>query len=374
MNAILKSTLACLFVLAAAACTDSSDDDGAPGAGGASNGGGAGQAGSSPTAGNGGAGAGGGSAGGGSAGAGAGGGSAEGGWTTKVLAKFDPAAGELPEGVAVKDGFAYVGFAPLGEIARVDLRDGQSTRFATLPKPVPNKGFMTGLTFGADGSLYAALVSFDPSVQPGIYRVSPAGGDATLFAQDPGMVFPNGLLFGADGSLFVTDSAAGSIFKLDADGKVATWAQSDRLVGDQNDCGGSGNGFSIGANDLVVHEGAFYVTNTDKGTVLRIAGDGRGAPGQVETFAGPDCAALAGADGLLADEQGGLIVAVNRQNKVVRVKADGSTEVAVTGATLDFPASLDWNGSTMIMTTFALANASSGKPAQPGLLSLTRTP
>src|SRR3984957_15110480 len=39
-----------------------------------------------------------------------------------MVAAFDPAAGELPEGVATKDGFAYVGFAPLGEIARGGLR------------------------------------------------------------------------------------------------------------------------------------------------------------------------------------------------------------------------------------------------------------
>jgi hypothetical protein len=55
-----------------------------------------------------------------------------------IVTAFDPAAGELPEGVATRDGFAYVGFAPLGEIAKVDLKTGTRTRFAKLPKPVPN--------------------------------------------------------------------------------------------------------------------------------------------------------------------------------------------------------------------------------------------
>src|SRR5579862_8026710 len=54
-----------------------------------------------------------------------------------MVTTFDPAAGELPEGVATKDGFAYVGFAPLGEIAKVDLATGTKTHFAKLPKPVP---------------------------------------------------------------------------------------------------------------------------------------------------------------------------------------------------------------------------------------------
>src|SRR3984957_7845930 len=126
----------------------------------------------------------------------------------RMLTAFDPAAGELPEGVATRDGFAYVGFPPLGEIAKVDLTTGGRAPVPKLPKPVPNKGFMTGLTFGPDGQLYAAPVSFDPSVQPGVYRVSAAGGDATLFAKDPKMVFTNGLVFDSSGALFVTDSAA----------------------------------------------------------------------------------------------------------------------------------------------------------------------
>src|SRR5688500_1099908 len=73
-----------------------------------------------------------------------------------LIANFDAALGELPEGIAVKNGFAYVGFAPTGQIAKVELRSGNKVPFATLPKPVPNKGFMTGLSFGLNGDLYAA--------------------------------------------------------------------------------------------------------------------------------------------------------------------------------------------------------------------------
>src|SRR5262249_43520032 len=149
-----------------------------------------------------------------------------------------------------KNDIAFVGFAPLGEIARVDLRTGERARFAKLPKPVSGKGFMTGLVFGADGALYAALVSFDPSVQPGIYRVPVAGGQATLFAKAPGMVFPNGLVFDAKGALFVTDSAAGAIYKISPSGDATVWASSPFLAGDAKECGGSGNPFPIGANGI----------------------------------------------------------------------------------------------------------------------------
>jgi len=292
---------------------------------------------------------------------------------TMVVA-FDAAAGELPEGVAIKDGFAYVGFAPLGEIARVNLRTGARAHFAALPRPVPNKGFMTGLAFGPDHMLYAALVSFDPSVQPGVYRVPEAGGNASLFAKDPKMVFPNGLVFGADGNLFVTDSAAGTIFEVTRSGAVSPWAASPLLAGDPAQCGGSGNPFPIGANGLVERDGAFFATNTDKGSIVRIPMGADGAAGAPALAVGPDCAALAGADGLTLDSRRDLVVAVNRQDKIARIDRSGRIDVVATHGAVDFPASLAWNGTTMISTNFALANASSGKPAKPGLLAIAEGP
>ncbi len=285
-----------------------------------------------------------------------------------VIAAFDPAAGELPEGVITKGGFAYVGFAPLGEVAQVDLRTGKSTRFAKVPKPVPGKGFMTGLAFGDDGFLYVALVSFDPSVQPGIYRIPATGGRGTLFAKDAKMVFPNGLAFGSGGALFVTDSAAGAVYKIARSGAVTAWASSPLLAGDPAACGGSGNPFPIGANGIVERDGAFFVTNTDKGSIVRLAIRSDGTAGAPEASAGPDCAALAGADGVMVDSRGGLVVAVNRQNKVVRVARTGSVEIVEQDDALDFPASVTLDEGAVIATNFALANASTGKPAKPGLL------
>jgi len=291
-----------------------------------------------------------------------------------ALAAFDPAAGELPEGLATKDGVAFVGFAPLGEIARVDLRTGERTPFATLPKPVPGKGFMTGLAFGRDGGLYAALVSFDPSVQPGIYRVPAAGGQARLFAKADGMLFPNGLVFDAAGALFVTDSAAGAVYKISPSGDAAVWASSPVLAGDAKDCGGSGNPFPIGANGIAARDGAYYVTNTDKGLVVRLPVAPDGSAGTPTVVAGPDCGALAGADGLAVDAAGDLVIAVNRQDKLVRLGRGGRADVISGNGTLDFPASVTRDGGAVLVTDFALANASSGKSARPGLVRVPDAP
>jgi len=62
------------------------------------------------------------------------------------------------------------------------------------------------------------------------------------------------------------------------------------------------------------------------------------------------------------------VIAVNRQNKVVRVSAEGDVRTIVSGAPLDFPATVAYRGSTLFATNFAFANASAGKPATPGLL------
>ncbi len=85
-------------------------------------------------------------------------------------------------------------------------------------------------------------------------------------------------------------------------------------------------------------------------------------------LAGPDCDALGGADGLARAPDGSFVIAVNRQNKVVRVGADGEVHTLVSGAPLDFPASVAYQGTTLFATNFAFANASAGKPATPGLL------
>ena len=91
-------------------------------------------------------------------------------------------------------------------------------------------------------------------------------------------------------------------------------------------------------------------------------------------LAGPDCETLGGADGLARAPDGSFVVAVNRQNKVVRVGADGAVHTNVSGDPLDFPATVAYRGSTLFATNFAFANANAGKPATPGLLRVGETP
>ncbi|HXK18884.1 MAG TPA: hypothetical protein VNG33_13830 [Polyangiaceae bacterium] len=292
----------------------------------------------------------------------------------ELVARFDPAAGELPEGLVMGERAAYVGFAPTSRIVKVDPDSGAVSEFGQLPTPVAGKGFMTGLTVSSDGDVYAGLVSFVPEVQPGIYRVPKAGGAAALFSKDAQLTFPNALAFDADGALFATDSGSGSVFRIDPSGSATRWSGDPALAGNQAACDGAGPGFAIGANGIVVEPDAVYVVNLDQATLVKLPRQSDGTAGKAVVLAEPDCETLGGADGLTRAPDGSFVIAVNRQNKVVRVSADGAVRTIVSGAPLDFPATVAYRGNTLFATNFAFANASAGKPATPGLLRVGETP
>jgi sugar lactone lactonase YvrE len=288
--------------------------------------------------------------------------------STELVAHFDPAAGELPEGLVLNGSVAYVGFAPTSRVVRVDVGTGATTAYGQLPPPVAGKGFMTGLAQSAEGEVYAGLASFVPEVQAGIYRIPKSGGTALLFAKDAALPFPNALAFDHDGSLWATDSGTGSVFQIDRSGRAQRWATGDALMGRKESCGSAGPGFAIGANGIVVERDAVYVVNMDQATLVKIPRDSAGNAGAPSLLAGPDCAALGGADGLTRAPDGSFVIAVNRQNKIVRVRAGGVIETIAIGAPLDFPATVAYRGSTLYATNFALKTASAGKPSAPGLL------
>ncbi len=290
----------------------------------------------------------------------------------ELMTHFDAKAAELPEGLAIRDQRAYVGFAPSGAIAAVDLKTGGVTRFAKLPSPVPGKGFMTGLAFSGSG-LYAALVSFVPEVAAGIYRVPASGGAATLFGHHPHMLFPNGIAPAARGTLYVTDSAAGAIFRVAADGTTEEWLHDDLLRGGKDACGpgkGVGLPFDIGANGIVIKDGALYVTNTDKATLIRVPIGADGGAGAPRVLAGPDCDRLSGADGLTVAPDGAFIVAANHLGALVRIDAAGTIETLYHGAPLDFPASVAFVGGTLFASNFSFLDAATTQAA-PGLIRIS---
>ncbi|MFO0632121.1 MAG: SMP-30/gluconolactonase/LRE family protein [Nannocystaceae bacterium] len=288
----------------------------------------------------------------------------------EVVVAFDPAAYELPEGLVIDGDEAVVGFAFTGALERVALGDGARTAYAATPPPPPNTSFVTGVTLDGDGQLYAAVVSFTADLQAGIYRAAADGGDATLWASDPAIVFPNGFAWGDDGTLFVTDSVYGGVFAIDGDGLVTPWLQDPALAGDASNCGGTSD-IAVGANGLARDGDSLIIAGGDKGVLVRVPIEADGSAGAVATLAGPDCE-LAGLDGITLDQDGSVVAAINRSNRIVRIGGDGSVELLAEGAPLDFPASLEFAGEgdarALYVTSFGLGEFLAGGNPAPALV------
>jgi len=295
--------------------------------------------------------------------------------TATIVHAFDAASFQLPEGLVVREGKAYVGLAPLGTILETGS-DGSTRTYATVP-PGGRDGYLTGLAFDAAGNLYAASTRNRPDASattPGIYKI-PAGGGAVTkpFASSPKMTFPNGLAFDDKGLLYVTDSAAGIVFRIAADGAAEEWARGAALEGSVA-CR-SDLPFPMGANGIVFARGAAYVLNTSKGSLVKIPvlPDGRaGEPSAVFE----DCGYV-GLDGLARDAADGtLYVAQNGLPGRVFSWSEGlGVRPLVDGAPLDGPASLElgvFGGEKRLLVTSAafFSSASSAGAARPSLASI----
>jgi sugar lactone lactonase YvrE len=224
-----------------------------------------------------------------------------------------------------------------------------------LPAPVAGKGFVAGLAVHGD-DLYGALVSFVPDVQAGVYRVGAAGAPAQLYAKHAEMAFPNGIAFDDAGTMYVTDSAAGAVFRVSTSGEVVKWLADPLLAGGKDACGegmGVGVPFDIGANGIVVDGDTVFVSNTDRAQLVRIPIQADGSAGAPSLLVAPSCADLSGADGLALAPDGDLIVAVNHLDKLVRVDREGHLTALVAGDPLDFPASLGFAGGALYISNFA---------------------
>ena len=282
-----------------------------------------------------------------------------------VVVNFDPKKGQLPEGLTLgsnnnnsKD--IFVSWAPIGKVARIDKNNLTVTEYGSWPTIPPNKGFMLGLSFDKRGMLYAAIASQTPELKSGVYRLPPGGaGNATLFASDKNMTFPNDLLFGPQGQLFVSDSASGSLFIVEPNGNVRTWLSDPLLKGDRNFCPPAQLPINIGANGIAFDKNgtSLFVLNTDRASIIRVPIMKDGSAGKPELFVGPDCNNLNGADGVAVDNNdGSMIVAVNKLNKIVKVSMDRKITVLESGGMLDSPASVKIDNTSKQQHTLYITN------------------
>ena len=290
------------------------------------------------------------------------------------ITRFQRALNQNPEGLwEIGDaGTPLVGLAPLAQLVTV-AGDGGFATFGFIGDAGALNTDTLGITTDPAGNVYVgvgAAAALDAGIvpAPGVYRFPVDGGAPSLFSTALTMDFPNGLDF-IGTTLFVADSG-GTIFAIDPSGTASIWSIDTLLQPNINACD-AGPPLSLGANGIVHDANNVYVTNTNYGRVVKIpitADGGAGTPTSIVD----DCT-YAGADGIVLDTRDGtLIVAVNIQNKIVRLGIDGGATVIASGSPLDAPASL-FIDTTAGGRRLLFTNASFFSPAdagQPGLLQL----
>ncbi|MFF9765582.1 hypothetical protein ACF1GT_03015 [Streptomyces sp. NPDC014636] len=269
----------------------------------------------------------------------------------RVVARFGLAAGQTPENIALEpDGSADLTFALARTVAHVTV-DGITTSRAELPEvanpatPVVRSAVVTGIARAHDGTLYVNYATGTSAT--GVWRVSP-GGVPVQIAQLPPDGFPNGLaLDERRGVLYAADSVRGTVWRVPQAGGAATaWATGPALAPLPAP---PASGF--GANGIKVHRDAVWVSNTDRGTLLRIPVLTSGSAGPVETRGD----GLDGIDDFAFPGHGGsALVALSSGGKLVLVRPDGTATTLLTaGNGLSDPTSVAVRGRTVYVPSAA---------------------
>ena len=250
---------------------------------------------------------------------------------------FTPPYGSFAESMARgPDGSLYVSrtiwgdTTDLGVIERVSPSNGSRT---TVTGPVNvDGGLFAGVTFDGQGRLYVALATFssDPKNLPGVARVGP-NGQLTRVLTLPPNSFPNGLAFHGNW-LYVTDPLLGAVWRTNPTNGPSTpahpWLADPALAPVT----------ALGPDGVAFRGDTMYVTQYDRGQMLRVDVHADGSPGTLGLFAQDP--KLVTADGIMFDPAGNLWVTVNGPGtgRLIVVQPSGHVvAVASNDGWLDYP-------------------------------------
>ncbi|GAB2626733.1 hypothetical protein Aab01nite_79570 [Paractinoplanes abujensis] len=190
-----------------------------------------------------------------------------------TIVHLDLAAGQMPENVVPdRGGSVDVTFAGARQVARLTPY-GKVQVLATLPAPAdpaavtPLLGFPLTSGLVRDGHTFYVLYATGSARETGVWTFSEGAAPRKL-ADLPADGLPNGLaLDDRTGTLYVTDSARGAVYAVTTTGRVRVFSTDAALAP---------AGF-FGVNGAKIRGGHLYVSNLDRGTLLRTPLSGRGA-------------------------------------------------------------------------------------------------
>ena len=209
-------------------------------------------------------------------------------------------------------------------------------------------GMVTGLAFDDKGQLYVGFVSFDPTVEQGVFRVDPHGAPTQVLSLGWDS-FPNGLAFHG-GYLYVSDSALGAVWRAkpgNLASPVTPWLE-DPLLAPESELGA--NGLAFRGNDL-------YIAVYDSGRIVRVPVLTHGEPGGPTVIPGGEQPALEEVDGIAFDVDGNLYATTNT-NSVLRLTPNGTLESLIDPGWLDYPTMPVFGTGPHSSTTLFVANGS----------------
>lgn len=285
-------------------------------------------------------------------GAGGGNGGAGGtmGATAEIVVQFDP-LGQLAEGLVIDGTTAYVSLSVIREVWKVDLLTNTASPWATVPGTL-GTGFTQGLAMDAQKNVLVAMQSLDPAqTQPGIYKIPPAGGTATLLGKAPGLNYPRSITKAPFGPYYITVPDPGRVFTMTAQGgmtEVPVAPNNTAFGYDPASACLYGMAQPMGITSMVVQgqsaeAGDYYWVNADRASFFAGFFDpGNGILAEISpAFHGPDCADTGGGEGLIEDPMDGtLLYAARQSNALVRTKLDGTTTVLAKGKPIDAPSAI----------------------------------
>ncbi|MET9524457.1 SMP-30/gluconolactonase/LRE family protein [Streptomyces coeruleorubidus] len=203
-----------------------------------------------------------------------------------TAATFDYAAGEIPENITVNpDG--SVTLSMLGSCAVCERAHGpqlmrispSGERTVLVTGQVGEA--ISGNTRAGDGTIYYSVWAPGNAARNGVYTLLPDGTPQRIAAL-PADSGPNGLAIDPGGRiLYIADSLKGTIWSVPVSGGSATpWLTDAALAPVPTEA------LPIGANGLRFHNGALWVSNFNKGTLLRVPVTTTGTAGPIRLVAG----------------------------------------------------------------------------------------